>query len=361
MRTSGFYIFIFTAFAIYFFVHVYVFISLKSGLSASRSTSLYLAGSLLVLMSLYPLSRFLMGRMEILTYLGSIWLGVLGISVTVFILKDLVSAFLPANKGLITYIALVLAVLISVYSLINERIIKGKVVELPASGKAASLRGMTLVQLSDLHLGIIKNERWLNEVVEKVNALTPDVILVTGDILDDRAIFDEKYSNVLKKLKSKYGVFACLGNHEYYAGKDRSIRFIKNSNIDLLINNAAIVANKFYIVGVDDKQGKAFNSEGPDLEKALGSVDRDKYIILLSHNPSYYKTASSFDVDLMLSGHVHAGQVPPAEFLVPLIYKHSYGLYNNGKGLGYTTSGTGSWGPPMRFLNSSEIVKFTFR
>jgi len=322
--------------------------------------SLYLELSLLILALLYPLSRFL-DRTDFFTYAGSIWLGVMSIAVTVFLFKDILSVFLPANKGQVTYVALFLIFLISVYSFVNEGRTRIKEIELPTSEKTASLKGMTFVQLSDLHLGIIKNERWLNGVVEKVNSLDPDFIVVTGDIIDDRAIFDEKYSAVLRRLKSKYGVFACLGNHEYYAGKDRSVKFITNSGMHLLINEATIIDNKIYVVGVDDKQGKSFDSEGPNLEKAIKSVDRNKYIILLSHNPNYYKVASSFDIDLMLSGHVHAGQIPPIELLVPFIYKHSYGLYSNGKGLGYTTSGTGSWGPPMRFLNSSEIIKFTFK
>lgn len=360
MKTPGFYTFIFIILIIYALAHVYIFTSLRSGLSASKATSFYLAGLLLLLALLYPLSRFL-GRIEILDHLGSIWLGVMAISVTVFLVKDLFSVFLPANKGTITYIALSLVLLISVYSLINERRIKVREIELPTSKKTADLKGMTFVQLSDLHLGIIKNERWLNMIVDKVNLLNPDFIVVTGDIMDDRAIFDEKYSNVLRRLKSKYGVFACLGNHEYYAGKDRSIRFITNSKMDLLINNSAIVNSKIYVVGVDDKQGKRFGSEGPNMEKAMASVDRNKYVILLSHNPNYFKEALPFNIDLILSGHVHAGQVPPIEFFVPFIYKHSYGLYNNGEGMAYTSSGTGSWGPPMRFLSSSEVVRFTFK
>lgn len=360
MKAPSVYLFIFTALSIYVLAHVYIFISLKNGLSASRSFSLYLALLLLVLASLYPLSR-IFWKVETLTYFGSIWLGVMSISITAFILKDIFSIFFPASKGNITYTALFLVLLISVYSLINERRIRIREVDLPASNKTASLKGMTFVQLSDLHLGVIKNEDWLNGIVEKVNSLNPDFILVTGDILDDRAMFDEKYSRVLRRLKSKYGVFACLGNHEYYAGKGRSIKFITNSNMKLLINNSAVVNDGIYVVGVDDKQGKSFGSEGPDLEKALVLVDRNKYIVLMSHNPSYFKVASAFDIDLMLSGHVHSGQVPPIEFLVPFIYKHSYGLYKNGKGVGYTTSGTGSWGPPMRFLNSSEIIKFTFK
>jgi len=359
MRTPSFYIFIFTALAIYFLAHVYLFISLKTGLSASRSTSFYLASLLLLMAVLYPLSRFL-GRAELLTYLGSIWLGVLAISVTVFFAKDLFSIFL-STKGLFTYVAIILSLLISVYSFVNEGKIRVKEISLPANENTVDLKGMTFVLLSDLHLGVIKDYNWLDGVVKKVNSLDPDFIIITGDILDDRAIFDGKYSDALKRLKSKYGVFACVGNHEYYAGIDRAIKFITNSKIDLLINRSTTINNNIYIVGVDDKRGKGFGSTGPDFVKAFTSVDKNKYIILMSHDPSYYKEAATFNVDLMLSGHTHAGQIPPAEFIVPLMFKHSYGLYKNGKGLGYTTSGTGSWGPPMRFLNSSEIVKFTFR
>ena len=348
------------ALAIYLLVHIYVFISIKTGLSLSKPNSYYLIGLFFILALIYPLSRFF-EKIDLLTYVGSIWLGVMSISFTVFLVKDIFSIFLPFSKGHVTYAALFITLLISVYSLINESIVRVKEINIPVNEKSQSLKGMTFVQVSDLHLGVIKNEKWLSDVVEKVNSLKPDLIFITGDIMDDRATFDQKYSDILKRLKSKYGVFACLGNHEYYAGRDRSIKFITGSNIDLLINSAKLVDNKFYVIGVDDKQGKSFGTPGPDLEKTMVGVDRNKYIILMAHNPTYFNVASSFNVDLMLSGHTHAGQIPPVDILVSFIYKHGYGLYKNGKGIGYTSSGTGSWGPPMRFLNSSEIVKFTFK
>ena len=110
---------------------------------------------------------------------------------------------------------------------------------------------------------------------------------------------------------------------------------------------------------MDSIQGPRFGTKGPDLEKGLSGLNKDTYTILLAHEPDNYKMASDAGIDLMLSGHTHAGQIPPIDILVFLIYKHGYGLYPNGNGFAYTSSGTGSWGPPMRFLSYSEIVKFT--
>ena len=362
MRTMNVYFFISIAFAIYFLVHLYIFLSLKNGLSTSRSYSLYLAAGILLLSFIYPWAIFT-GRPATLIYIGSIWLGVMAISFSMLILKDAASYFIPTAKEYLTYVALVMTCIMCVYSYINESKVRVHEIEIPVNKDIEGLRGMTFVQLSDLHLDTIKDEKWIDAVVTQVNALSPDFIVITGDIVDGRAIFHNEKSDILKKLKSKYGVFGCLGNHEYYAGKDQAVSFIKNANIDLLLNSGKTIAGKIYIAGVDDSQGLRFGSEGPNFKKALAGADASKYVILLSHKPDHvsFEEAISLGTDLMLSGHTHAGQIPPIDFIVYLFYKHGNGLYFEGKHAGYTSSGTGSWGPPMRFLNSSEIVRFTLK
>ncbi|MEI6080551.1 MAG: metallophosphoesterase [bacterium] len=362
MRTINVYLFISIAFAIYFLVHLYIFLSLKNGLSTSRSYSMYLAAGLLLLSLIYPWAVFT-GRPATLIYIGSIWLGVMAISFSMLILKDFATCFVPTVREYLTYAALLMACILCIYSYINEGTVKVHEIEIPVNKDVAGLKGMIFVQLSDLHLDTIKDEKWIDAVVKQVNALSPDFIVITGDLVDGRAIFHKEKAEILKKLKSKYGVFGCLGNHEYYAGKDQAISFIRDANIDLLVNSGKTIANKIYIAGIDDSQGLRFGSEGPNFKKALTGADASKYVILLAHKPDYpnFKEAVSLGTDLMLSGHTHAGQIPPIDLIVYLFYRHGNGLYFEGDHVGYTSSGTGSWGPPMRFLNSSEIVKFTFK
>ncbi len=358
MKTSSFYLFITVFFTVYLFVNFYLFISLRRGLLLSRSLSLYLALAFVVLASLYPLS-LLIKRMDLLIYPASIWLGIISICFSVFLLKDLISLFLPSYKFYITSISIFIVLSLSLYSLLNERRLVVREIMLPVRSELKGLAGTTFVQLSDLHLDHIKDPVWLNRVVEKVNALDPDFVLITGDLVDVGAVLDKEKAEGLKKIKTRYGVYACLGNHEYYSDVKKAREFISQGNVHLLVNQGLELKDKINIVGVDSIQGPRFGAEGPDLKKGLSGLNKEAYTILLTHEPDNYKVAYDAGIDLMLSGHTHAGQIPPLDILVFLIYKHGYGLYPNGKGFAYTSSGTGSWGPPMRFLNASEIVKFT--
>ena len=165
------------------------------------------------------------------------------------------------------------------------------------------------------------------------------------------------FCDTLKKLKSRHGVFAVTGNHEFYAGINMFMDVAKNSNITVLRNEKITIADSIELAGIDDKAGTRFSEVGSDLKLALKNIDFTKPVILLSHRPDIFNEAEKSGVDLQLSGHLHAGQIPPMDLIVMLAFKYPYGLYRKNGSYLYTTSGTGIWGPPMRLFSRCEIVK----
>ena len=158
------------------------------------------------------------------------------------------------------------------------------------------------------------------------------------------------------RLKHGTG-YACTGNHEYYAGVDEFLKMAEESNIRVLLNEHVVIADTIVLAGVNDSSEKRMSGPGDDLEKALAGADLNKPVVLLSHQPDVFKQAHKAGVNLQLSGHTHAGQIPPMDLIVQLYFKYTYGLYREGTSYIYTTCGTGTWGPPMRLFSRSEIVK----
>ena len=221
--------------------------------------------------------------------------------------------------------------------------------------------GFTIVQLSDIHLNLLRSEKWLSQIVDKTNNLKPDIIVITGDLIDSELGEVKRFSSILKNLKSKYGVYAVAGNHEFYARYEKFLALAKESNIIILKNEKVTVAGAIELAGIDDETGKRFSQSGSNLEKVLKDCDFRKPVILLSHQPDVFDEAVKFGVDLQLSGHTHAGQIPPMDLIVQFYFKYPYGLYRKNSSYIYTTSGTGTWGPPMRLFTRDEIVKIILK
>ncbi|MFA5780012.1 MAG: metallophosphoesterase [Elusimicrobiota bacterium] len=363
-----FFILIFSS--IYLGIHFYVYSRITAGLILSSSVCRYLRLFFLVAAFSFLLGEFLNRRiisLQITSFLikpfaefGSIWIGVISIAFTIFVISDVFRIFFhgAAFRHYSVVFSLAVTFLASVYSLYNvarEPVIK----ELKIStGKLSQkLPGFVIIQLSDLHINFLKSERWLNKIVEKTNRENPDLVVITGDLIDADLCRLDGFCDVLKKIKSKYGIFAVTGNHEFYAGIDKFLDIAKNSNITVLRNEKTTVADAFELAGVDDKTGRRFSEAGSDLKLALKNCDFTKPVILLSHQPDIFDEAGKLDVDLQLSGHTHAGQIPPMDLIVMLTFKYPYGLYRQSGSYLYTTSGTGIWGPPMRLFSRCEIVK----
>ncbi|HMK73098.1 MAG TPA: metallophosphoesterase [Myxococcaceae bacterium] len=234
-------------------------------------------------------------------------------------------------------------------------------VPLPRLGEG--LDGLRIVQISDLHIGERKDVHFLRRVVERVNALVPDVVAITGDLVDGpvRALRDEVAP--LAELRARYGVYYVTGNHEYYWGGPEWEAEVDRLGLTVLRNTHRVISrggSELALGGVPDLQGARFHPEHacrPDLAFAGAPAGAPR--VLLAHQPSAARTAAEAGVDLQLSGHTHGGQIFPFHLLVwlsqPVLsgLKRLFGIWV------YTHRGTGTWGPKMRLLAAPEIAEIT--
>ena len=215
------------------------------------------------------------------------------------------------------------------------------------------------VMLSDLHLGYHNPRHELARWVDMINAEKPDFILIAGDIIDGsmRPLLEEKMAEEFHRLKAP--VYACLGNHEYYAGEPRAQQFYKDAGIHLLIDEAATIDSSIVIVGRDDRTNMR-RKPVKDLVNGLVNV-QSPYIIVLDHQPYNLDRSEAAGVDFQLSGHTHRGQVWPISWITDHIYECSWGSHQRGSTQYYVSSGIGIWGGKFRIGTQSEYVVATIR
>jgi predicted MPP superfamily phosphohydrolase len=230
-------------------------------------------------------------------------------------------------------------------------------IDIPMEGLAPELSGFSIVQLSDLHLHRWTRAAWFDGVVERVNALSPDLIVITGDLIEDDINRCMRFIKALKRLRARNGVVAITGNHEFYIGIGNFQELCRRANITVLRNEMITLDQGLDILGIDDPAGGMFKESVSGLASTLAENKRTRPVVLLLHRPLHFKEAVGMGVDLQLSGHTHAGQIPPMDLIVLLSYRYPYGLYRHQSSYLYTTCGTGTWGPPMRLFSQSEIVR----
>lgn len=220
----------------------------------------------------------------------------------------------------------------------------------------------TIVQLSDLHIGGLIDERFILDIVKRVNALSPDIVVITGDLVDIELSQAMGALEALQKLSSKYGTYFIVGNHEYFHGVDSIIQVVKSFGIRVLENENVYIGPKgegFNLAGVYDVFGYRSKHHIPDIHKTLQHIDSSSPTVLLAHQPRFVEEVPK-SVDLMLSGHTHGGQLYPFRFLVKLQQPYISGLHRYNENLQvYVNKGTGFWGPPMRLGASSEITQIS--
>lgn len=217
-----------------------------------------------------------------------------------------------------------------------------------------------IVQLSDIHIGGLIDYKFIQDLVKKVNILDADIIVITGDLVDTKLEFATKALDELKNLKSKYGTYFIVGNHEYFHGVKPIIDYVNSLGIKTLENENLYIGEPnqgFYLAGVYDRFGFRYGAFEPDINKALENTD-DFPVVLLAHQPKYLNDLEdSSKIDLALCGHTHGGQIFPFNILVKLEQPYVKGLHQHNEFTQvYVNKGTGFWGPPMRLGASSEIT-----
>lgn len=220
-------------------------------------------------------------------------------------------------------------------------------------------RKARLVQISDVHLGLTLGTQWLAKLVDSINALEPDLVLLTGDLLDGEFPDDAGAARELSRLKAREGAFAVSGNHEFYAGIGRFMDLMEASGIPVLANESRALPSGLQVAGIHDLTAGRTPRGGVycDLDRALSGIDPGRPSVLLAHQPRELEPAALKRVDLVLSGHTHAGQIFPFRALVRLVFRYVQGRHRLGPDTDLVVcSGTGFWGPPMRVGTRSEIV-----
>ena len=215
-------------------------------------------------------------------------------------------------------------------------------------------RPLKIVMLSDLHAGFHNRRAEVGRWVDLINSEKPDLILIAGDLIDGnvRPLLAQGTAQELQHLAAP--AVACLGNHEYITGIDKSLDLIEQTGIRLLRDETVSIGG-VTIVGRDDRSNRGRKS----VEQLVEGIDRDNYIILLDHQPYHLEEAEQNGVDLQLSGHTHRGQVWPLNWVTRKMYECDYGQYQRGKTDYYVSSGMGIWGGKFRIGTDSEYVVIT--
>ncbi|MDB5989398.1 MAG: putative integral rane protein [Herbaspirillum sp.] len=366
--------------------HFYMFERLSYYLQMTESqrlfTALLLGGFACLTLIALPVSRLLPRKAAvILAWISYPWMGIALLMFITLLITDMVwllSQMIPANhlpepRVLLQHYLGVVA--LSVTGLLGGLALwKGlgsvtvKPLTIALNRLPQSFDGLRIVQLTDLHVGPLINGRWLRRVVDKVNALKPDVIVITGDLVDGSVEELRRHVAPLADLRAQHGTYFITGNHEYYSGVDAWCNHIASLGVRVLRNERVSITSgsadeSLDLAGVDDWASRHFPGEGPDLAKALAGRDTDKALILLAHQPAAAHEAAAHGVDLQLSGHTHGGQIWPFTYLVYLQQPYTTGLYrhNGTQTQVYVSPGTGFWGPPMRLGTTAEITLITLR
>ncbi len=328
--------------SIYGFMNYYVYSRLSRTI-----TYPYLGTIILILALSFPivsiLERFIDGPILGWLYFGSMtWVGTSFFLLASYIILDAASFIFKISYSTAGAAVIAIVLCITIYSIIEAQNLTIKKIDVPVNNLKKELR---IVQLSDIHVGTIHKEKFLQKIVDATNLQDPDIIVITGDLFDGSGPLTDDMLSPLKKLKRP--AYFVTGNHENYLGKEKAIALVKKNNITVL-DDEAVKIKGVELIGLSNPIN--------DLDKRTDKLEslnlgKNTTKIVLYHMPVMQDNA-----DLQLSGHTHNGQIFPFTLLVKLVFKEAYGLFKHDNSYLYVTSGIGTWGPPMRFISPSEIV-----
>lgn len=381
----AFLIFYSIVFTVYFSVHYYLFSRLNMVFPGTQGLAIFFKIAFWLISLSFIAGRILekiwLTELSIgITVFGSYWLAALLYFLLVVLLVDLIRladyilpfipSFIASNITVFKryfFFGLMFAVFALItYGYFNARkpVIREYALNIPK--KAGELRELSIVLVSDLHLGTILEEKHLKRITEQVNSLDPDVILMAGDVIDEdlEPVIRKDLGSGLKKLKSRLGVYAVTGNHEYIGGVDPAVDYLEKHGIQMIRDSAALIENSFYLIGREDRDRQRFSGKPrKNLPAIMAEVDKSLPLVLMDHQPFTLNESLENGVDIHLSGHTHNGQIWPLNYLIDAIYEVGWGYVNKSGMHVYVSSGVGTWGPPVRIGTRPEIVhirlKFT--
>lgn len=276
-----------------------------------------------------------------------------------FITSDYAKSKLIIGLGTFVFISIIMII-----GFLNTTNPKIKTLVLDIHKPKSDLKELNIVAVSDIHLGTMVNHKKAKRLVSIIDKLKPDVVLIGGDIIDDNIKVVQHYKLLehFKNIDSKYGVYSCLGNHEYISGAQKELDYFEENGIRMLVDTALTIDGKLNIIGRDDIQGQA-SSGNP--RKSITELQSELNIslptLLIDHQPYKLEEASQAGIDFQFSGHTHNGQFWPLNYITGLIFEQDWGYLKKKDSHFYISSGYGTAVIPIRLGNDSEIVNIKLR
>jgi hypothetical protein len=378
MKKINFVIFFSVALSIYALINYYIFIrEWEAGGFQSAWRTVYVAAFLLLSIS------FIAGRIlervtlswfsSTLVLLGSFWLAAMvyfllfAFAIDIIRLLNFIVPFFPSfltvnperTKEITSFAIIVVVLVIVLGGYINARTPIIKTLELSISKNGRTIKSLNIAVASDIHLGTIVCKSKLERIVQHINSLNPDLVLLPGDVVDEDIgpVIRNNLGETLRKIRSKYGVFAITGNHEYIGGVEPACKYLAEHGITMLRDTWVKIGDSLYVVGREDISIRGFTGKTrKTLSELMAEVDKSYPVILMDHQPFRLEEAEINGVDLQLSGHTHHGQLWPFNFVTKKVYELSWGYKKKGNTHYYVSCGVGTWGPPIRTGNRPEII-----
>jgi predicted MPP superfamily phosphohydrolase len=307
--------------------------------------------------------RYFNGPVKLVYRLASVWLGVFNFLFLAgclsWIAYPLVRvAGLPVSDHAIAGTFFGLAIVASLYGIANAADIRVRRVSVKLPGLPASWKGRVAALVTDMHLGHIKGYRFLTRLVGMLRLLKADVVFISGDMFDGTRVDARRLASPWKQLKPRFGSYFVTGNHEEFSDPRKYLEAIEGSGIRVL-RSEKVNLDGLQVVGVPYHDTNNVQQLQSVLENA--DLDRHRASVLLAHVPQGLPIAEKQGISLQLSGHTHGGQMFPFTWFTWRIFgDYTYGLKKFGELLIYTSSGAGTWGPPMRVCTQPEIVLISF-
>lgn len=303
------------------------------------------------------------GGFKFIHAVGAYWMGIFFylflfliladiLGIVLFTLTSLSRETIILTLGTFIFISLLFIILKGRYNALHTQVVH---YDVSISKENKYSNHLKAILVSDLHLSTLVTNRRLEKLVKMINTLSPDIIFIAGDIIDEdiTPFVEQQMTETLKKLNPKIGTFAVPGNHDYYGGHIQHLEaHLQEAGIHFLLDKTLLIKDSFYVIGRKDYASK----DRTELEQLMQPLDTTKPLFLLDHQPLSLDIPTKLGIDLQVSGHTHRGQFMPNHYITKKIFEVDWGYLQKGLSHFIVSSGFGTWGPPIRNLNPSEIV-----
>ena len=313
-----------------------------------------------------------------LNIIGSYWMAIMFYLILILPIIDLIRVInrkiiiIPRSLSGDTNVSLIVMGLVvafifgvMIYGTWSARSVRVTKYDLNVDKVAGNLETLKVIMVSDVHLGIMVDNNRLTSMVNKINDLKPDIVLIPGDIIDSSIdpFVKENMIDNFRRIKSKYGVYASLGNHDGMGSNvDDVVKNFENAGITVLRDTSVLVSDSFYVIGRQDPSLEPVTKiKRKDLSSLVKDLDKSKPFLLMDHQPVNLSEPENQGIDLQLSGHTHRGQIFPANIITNGIFEIDYGYLKKNNSQFIVSSGYGTWGPPIRIGSRSEIVEINLK